>query len=153
PNRSWSERWRKLRRRRPEALLRRVAWSISLAAAAAVIGLVSALVLHRVQEIQRTLDDAQEFCLRSQFPEAIHTLSHGLELAAPLPWAEHWTLTRSLHAQLDRARRGRQADELHLLADRVRFQYGIDPPTADEAAALLPKIRAIWSARELLLAP
>jgi tetratricopeptide (TPR) repeat protein len=153
PNRSWSERWRKLRRRRPEALVRRVAWSISLVSAAAVIGLVAALVFHRVQEIQTTLDDAQDFCLRCQFSEAIHTLGHGLQLAATLPWAEDWTLTRSLHAQLDRARRGRQADGLHHLADRVRFRYGIEPPTPDEAAALLPKIRAIWDARELLLAP
>ncbi len=153
PNRSLRERWRKWRRRRPEDLVRRAAWSTALVSVAAVLGLVAALVFQRVQEIQTTLQDARDFDLRGRFPEAIHTLSHGLELAAPLPFAEHWTLTRDLRAQLDRARWGRQADALHDLADHVRFRYGIEPPTAGEAKALLAKIRVIWDARDRLLAP
>src|SRR5262249_12181657 len=153
PNRSVNERWRKWRRRRPEDLVRKAAWFTSLVSVAAVFGLVAVLVVQRVQEIQPSLDDAQEFCLRGQFPEAIHTLTHGLQLAATLPFTEPLTLTRELRAQLDRARRGYQADELHDLADQVRFRYGIEPPSTVEADALLAKMRAIWDARDRLLAP
>src|SRR5262249_58967014 len=119
PNRSMSERWKKWRRRRPEDLARKAAWSTALGSVAAVFGLVAVLVVHRVQEIQTTRDEAQVFCLHGQFPEAMHTLTHGLQLAAALPFSEQWTLTRELGARLDWAHHVCQADDLHALADRV----------------------------------
>jgi tetratricopeptide (TPR) repeat protein len=153
PNRSVTERWKKWRRRRPEDLARKAAWSTALGSVAAVFGLFAVLVVHRVQEIQATRDDAQVLCLRGRIPEAIHTLTHGLRLAVTLPFSEQWPLTGELRARLDWALHVRQADELHALADLVRFRYGIEPPPAVEAQALRPKIRAIWDARVRLLAP
>ena len=60
---------------------------------------------------------------------------------------------RHLKAQLREARRGEDAETLHYLAERVRFEYGIDPHAPDEAGTLLRDIRAIWARRHQLLSP
>ncbi len=53
--------------------------------------------------------------------------------------------------QLREATRGADAETLHHLAERVRFEYGIDPPPPSEAAGLARDIRAIWGRRAQLL--
>jgi len=49
------------------------------------------------------------------------------------------------------ARRGQKAAALHGLADLIRFRYGIDFPSTEEARALIKHIRAVYNERELLL--
>ena len=56
-------------------------------------------------------------------------------------------MARALKEQFREARRGEDAETLHHLAERVRFQYGVAPPASTEAGILLRDIRAIWDRR------
>ena len=150
PNRSLPERWRKWRRR-PSAWVLRTAWTTSVTSVVGLIVLALMLYSQRVHELETALEDGREFCRLDRFPDAVHTLGHGLECAAMVPAVGH--LTDLLRQQLRVARRGQEAAALHHLADLVRFRYGITPPGAGEANALLRDIRAIWDERHLLLEP
>jgi serine/threonine protein kinase len=113
-------------------------------------GAVGALFYYqRVHELQTALDDGRAFCNSGQYPDAVHTLARGRERALGVPGIE--SLARALTEQLREARRGEDAATLHQLAERVRFEYGIDPPA--KAGALFRDIQAIWDRRHQLLPP
>src|SRR5262249_59163379 len=59
---------------------------------------------------------------------------------------------RMLQAQLKQVHEDRQTEELHHLAEVIRFRYGLAPPPAEEAQSLLRVGRRIWQARAVLLA-
>jgi Flp pilus assembly protein TadD len=142
-----SDRWRKWWKRHPDRPLG-VAGLIVLLAVGAGVGL---FYVQRVHELRTALDDGRAFCANSQYSDAVRTLSRGMERARNLPGLGRWSL--ALADQLREATRGEAAETLHHLAERVRFEYGIDPPPADEAGGLMREIQAIWSRRQQLLAP
>ncbi|HKM54455.1 MAG TPA: serine/threonine-protein kinase, partial [Isosphaeraceae bacterium] len=149
PNRSFMERWKKWRRRKPVALARGVAWLISLAVlgTAAVAG--TAFYRQRLREIETDLEDGQKSRVDHRFTEAARVLSRGLERAMAIPTPDD--LKTRLNRELRLARRGQKASELRHLADLARFWYGISPPAGEEARRFVQKVRAVWEGRSHLL--
>jgi serine/threonine protein kinase/Tfp pilus assembly protein PilF len=151
PNRSWAERWRKWRRRRPSALSRRLLLLALVAAIAAPLATLGIAYRQRVHEIEAALAQGRLHLERHQDAEAEDALRQGLALAADLPAVDRQR--RALGAELDLVRKEKQAEELHRLAETVRFRYGLAPPPAEEAQSLIRLGPAIWQARDLLLTP
>jgi serine/threonine protein kinase/Flp pilus assembly protein TadD len=149
PNRSLAERWRKWRRRQPAALARSIAWSVALGALMLAVTLGRAFFHQRVQEVQVDLEDGRKFRSEHRFAEAVRVLDRGLKRAAVSPAPS--SLTGALNLELRLAKRGQGVTELHRLADRVRFHYGIQMPTGEEASKLVRSIQRIWEEREFLL--
>lgn len=150
-NRSFRERWRKWRRRRPSALARGTAWSFTLAALVVAAASGYAFYRQRVREAETDLDDGQKLRLDHRFPEAVRILSRGSARAGSIFTPQH--LKEMLGEQLRLAKLGSLATDLHQLADRFRFNYGITPPSAEENRNLVDKVPAIWAKRNLLLKP
>jgi tetratricopeptide (TPR) repeat protein len=148
-NRSPRERFRKWRRRHPNAF----AWGVAViaVAAAALIAAGATLAAYgqRVGQVRRALEDGRESRLSGRFDDAIQALERGRREARPLPGTDD--LRGELEAELGLARRGQMAEELHALADLVRFRHGIELPARDDAQSLLRACRAIWERRRLLV--
>ena len=49
--------------------------------------------------------------------------------------------------------RGAKADELHQLAEVIRFRYGLALPPSEEARSLIKVGRVIWDGRDRLIQP
>jgi tetratricopeptide (TPR) repeat protein len=149
-NRSPFERWRKWRRRHPGAL----AWGV--AALSLVFATVAALAVswtayrQRVGQLAVALEDSRRSRAAGRYDEALHASRRGLDGAESLPGATE--LIRSLEQEALLAQRGRTADELHRLADLIRFRYGIDPPPLEDALALARQCQAVWERRNQLVA-
>ena len=148
-NRSPGERWRKWRRRHPGALAWGVVGLVVLLAAG--VAFAASVVAYRqmVGQIQVLLEDGRRDRAAGRYGEAIRTLDRGLEAAGAFP-APAW-LKESLHGELRLAERGRLADELHGLADRIRFRHGIELPSRDDGQSLLRLCRTVWDRRGQLL--
>jgi tetratricopeptide (TPR) repeat protein len=148
-NRSPRELWRKWRRRHPGALGWGVAM-LAIAAALAVVGATGAIAYRqRIDQARSALRDGRDHLARGQYTEAEAELKRGRDVVAPLP------ASAALRAEIDReaarAERGRMAGELHEAADVIRFQNGIDPPSASEAKSLKALCRVLWDRRDRVL--
>jgi serine/threonine protein kinase/Tfp pilus assembly protein PilF len=147
-NRSWVERWRKWRRRRPGALARGIAWSLALAAMATLCVLGYALRGQSLIEIETALEDARVLQAEQRFPEAIRILNRALERASTMiPAAEQ--LRVAVEKQRYQAKLGQESLKLHNLAEIVRFRYGMMPAEGEEARTLVRTIEAIWNETDL----
>ena len=148
-NRSARERWQKWRRRHPGML----AWGIVVLLISLAIGvaLAASMVVyqHRVGQIRLLLEDGRSARAGGRFAEAIRSLGRGLESAAALP--THEDLKDSLRGELRLAERGRLAEDLHGLADRIRSRHGVELPSQADGQTLLRLCQAIWERREQLL--
>jgi tetratricopeptide (TPR) repeat protein len=159
PNRSLAERWRNWRRRSPHALTRAVVLAVAGLVVCSALGLLRAAYLQRVREVQAALDDGRADLERRRFAEATRAFKRGQGLARIVAWVEPFDrLNRgSLLDKLDEAlaltRSRAKADELHRLAELVRFRYGIDRPPIDEARTLISRGEEIWSDREKMVGP
>ena len=151
PNRSLTERWGNWRRRRPHALTRGLILVVSALVAIAASALLWAAYLQRVHEIEAALAGGRASLGRRQYPEANKALRRGLALAEQIPGVGRQR--RELVEGIARARKEARADDLHRLAELVRFRYGLDPPPPEEAQRLIGLGRALWEDRGLLLAP
>lgn len=150
PNRSLTERWRKWRRRSPGTLARGTAWASSVAGLVVTASLLGAVYRQAADSVRADLDEGRRLRVEKKLPEAIRTLSRGLERTGTVPLVA--PLRRALGEQLDLARRGQQAAELHELADLIRFRYGLAPPSTGEADTLVRLFGSIWESRHRLLA-
>ncbi|HKA54783.1 MAG TPA: tetratricopeptide repeat protein, partial [Candidatus Binatia bacterium] len=81
--------------------------------------------------------------------EAVHTLTHGLAVVEQ--FAGDRGLRQALEGQLRLARRAGQAHELHLLTERLRFLFGVDPLPPSEARTLEQRCRDLWDQRRHLI--
>jgi tetratricopeptide (TPR) repeat protein len=149
-NRSPLERFRKWRRRLGPPGRQAVRLSTPAAIAVAV-ALTVAVGSQRLHEIGTSLEDGRRLRLERNYPDAVRVLGRGLQHAALVPGVGH--LRQTLAAELDLARRGREASDLHRLADLIRFRYGLEPPDPEEALMLARRCRALWDARQRLVAP
>jgi hypothetical protein len=150
-NRSFTERWRKWRRRRPSALARATAWTFTLAALVVATAVGYAFYRQRLREAETDLDDGQKLMVEQRYTEAARILSRGTVRASSLLAPQH--LKDTLDHQLRLAKLGQLATDLHRLADLFRFTYGIAPPEGQAAQRLVGKVPAIWAKRDLLLKP
>lgn len=148
-NRSLRERCQKWRRRHPG----RLAWGAVGLLALVVAGVASTATVVAYQQILghvlASLEDGRRNRAAGRYGEAVRSLERGLETAAtyPLPDALRKDLSRELHL----AGRSRLGEELHALADRVRFRYGIDLPAQAEGKTLLRLCGTVWANRNTLL--
>jgi serine/threonine protein kinase/tetratricopeptide (TPR) repeat protein len=150
PNRSWPERLRKWRRRHPRALSRRGLVALVLIAAigapAATLGIA---YRQRRDAVAAALGRGRGDLARHEYAEAAEALQQGLAMIADLPGFDRQR--RELVEALDRATRAGRIDRLHQLAETLRFRYGLSPPPAEEAPALIGLGRKTWEARDSLL--
>ncbi len=151
PNRSWTERWRKWRQRRPSALARQVVLLLAACGAIAAAALLAGAYRQRVHDLNDALEKSRSHLAGKRFTEAEATLNHALTMAGHTLAFEDWR--RLYRAELLVILRHRKAAELHELADLVRFRYGLAPQPSEVSRSLLERGRAIWEARTLLLAP
>jgi serine/threonine protein kinase/Flp pilus assembly protein TadD len=156
-NRSVGERWRKWRRRRPHAL----ALGGMLAATLLVI-LIAALAVesvrreHHHQRIleaeraaQTALVEGHDQLTNQQYEEAVRTLTRGQARIKGL--SANRELAEALDAQLHTAKRARQAHDLHVLVERLRFSYDVDNLAGPVANGLDTRSRTLWDARSELI--
>jgi serine/threonine protein kinase/Flp pilus assembly protein TadD len=148
-NRSPIERWRKWRRRHPGTF----AWGITalatLLATTVALAVSAAAYRQRVGQLQIALEDGRRYNASGQYGAAMHTLERGLANAGTVPAVRE--LTRALNEERRRAERGQLAAELHDVADLIRFRYGIDLPSHEDAQALVRNCRVLWEQRGHLI--
>jgi eukaryotic-like serine/threonine-protein kinase len=151
PNRSPFERWQKWRRRRPHSLLRQAI--VVLAASAAITAALIFIFAYRQRsyDLEQTLSRSRAYLAGGQYNEAEDSLKHGLALAGSTRAFENWR--KVYNDELRAVVRDRKADELHRIADLVRFRYGLTPQPSEEADTLLHRGREIWNAHGTLLRP
>jgi serine/threonine protein kinase/Flp pilus assembly protein TadD len=150
-NRSLLERWRKWRRRRPRALSRAtisLALAASLLLAAASVGLT---LRQRIRDADSSLAHGRELLELHRFTEARDVLERGHSSIAGTPGfaGRKAELSRALAL----ANRGVKTDELHRLAELIRFRYGLAEPPPEEADFLIRMGHSIWTSRDDLLRP
>ena len=150
-NRDPRERWRKWERRHPGAF----AWGIAACSilASIVLAVTAGFVAyrHRVDRVRIALEDGRMYQAAGHHDEADQVLMGALDEVRNLPAAEE--LRDLLNQQLLLCRRNQLAEELHELADSVRFRQGIELPSDDEAWSLARLCRAIWDRRDRLVSP
>ncbi len=149
-NRSLRERFRKWRRRHPGLLAWTVVGLLISMAAGFAFAASNAVYRERVGQIQLLLEDGRRERTGGRFGDAIRALGRGLESAASFPVPEE--LRAALRAEMRLAERGRLAENLHELADRIRARYGIELPSRTESQSLLSLCSAVWERRHHLLA-
>jgi serine/threonine protein kinase/Tfp pilus assembly protein PilF len=149
PNRSPLERWHKWRRRRPSALPRSLIFLVTAASALAAAALFSMAYRQRVADIEAALGSGREYREHHQYTQAAEALRRGLALAAATPATAR--LKQALDEDLRLLQRNAKAAELHLLADLIRFRYGLAPKPSEETRTLLRRGQGIWDARALLV--
>lgn len=149
PNRSWSERWRKWQRRHPSTFSRRgLAATVVVAAIAAPASMMAIVYRERRETASAALSRALDELERHRYAEARSTLRGGLAAIDGLPGLDG--RRRELTWALDRVARAARVAELHELAESIQFRYGLSPPPADEAPALIRLGREAWDARRSL---
>jgi serine/threonine protein kinase/tetratricopeptide (TPR) repeat protein len=155
-NRSWAERWHKWRRRRPYALTR-ATMVIAVLGAALGLGLWQ-LDYHRQQSdraaqqrraAEMALQQGQDHLAHGNYARATEALQRGLDKANGLPQADE--LSSKLKRELTRARRAEAAEQVHQLADHLRFLVAGTVLPHGEAPALGARWRALWDNRAWLL--
>jgi serine/threonine protein kinase/tetratricopeptide (TPR) repeat protein len=150
-NRSFPERWRKWRRRRPGALSRAIVSMVLAASVFLTIGSVGLSFRQRTREADSALAQGRAFLERNRFAEARDALNRGLALVERVPGSAG--RRAALVRELVLANRGVKLDELHQLADLIRFRYGVALPPFEEAQSLIQLGRAIWQRRNDLTRP
>ncbi|MDR3638012.1 MAG: serine/threonine-protein kinase [Isosphaeraceae bacterium] len=138
-NRSLTERWRKWRRRRQGGILFR--WA-AVAASLVALGLAGVGYSQRVDTIRDALAGGRQQIDRGHYEDALERLSLGLKSADHLPFVAG--LRHRIELELRRAWRGQTADKLHAMADAVRFEYGLTPPTPDRAEHVISRLPELW---------
>ena len=148
PNRSWAERWRKWRRRRPQAL---AAALVFLLVGAVLAGAAAVAVNQYRQQVARAgqaLEDGRARLRAGDFAEATRLLNAGLEQLRDLPKQE--ALAQTINEELVRVRQAQLTQQLHHLADQVRWHYDADSLAPERLQTLARACAAIWAAREEL---
>jgi len=144
-NRSFRERWRKWRRRRPYALL-----VGSLLCGALLVGFFAlAFVQQQGEGAHNALEEGCRQLERNQYNDAVTLLSNGLMLADNLPG--YGDLKKELRMYLNQARRAQQAQHLHTFVDQLRRLYGEEIDSLSTWQAKEADCRAFWSRRQEIL--
>jgi serine/threonine protein kinase/Flp pilus assembly protein TadD len=141
-NRSPLERWRKWRRRKPHSLALWGLLAAVLVATAAATALLALHFGHRRDEARDALAQGRRLREQQRHAEALATLRRGQALADGLPFGEE--LERELAGEARRAEQAHAAQELHQVADRIRFLYGVDSLPRSQSNRLAAQCRELW---------
>jgi tetratricopeptide (TPR) repeat protein len=148
-NRSWGERWRKWRARRPHAL--RLA-GLSGLVLAALLGLFGLLLHHldqRRREAVNALDEGRDLNEHRAYADALRPLERGWQRAAGLPGSS--VLAGQLKQEIGRAHQGLVAQSLHEVLEQVRFSYGVDGLARPTIETLAASCRHAWDEQAPIL--
>jgi serine/threonine protein kinase/tetratricopeptide (TPR) repeat protein len=151
PNRSLTERWRKWRRRKPVALSRNLIFIGLVGSTLVAAASVGLSYRQRIRDIDHALAQGRIFLDRQQFADASDAFKRGLSLAKQVPGFAR--PRDALAREFARAARGSKLDELHQLAELIRFRYGLVLPPLEEARSLVELGRKIWEGRHDLIEP
>jgi serine/threonine protein kinase/Tfp pilus assembly protein PilF len=152
-NRSWVERFRKWRRRRPPALRAWILFAIfGIVVTALTVGMFSHWN-HLRRDAQTALEEGRKSRHRQHFEAALETLRNGLKNAQAVPLKGELVRQIKLEiAETEQARaaaqRGQLLDKLHALAEQVRGLYGIESMPADQLAGVEKSCRLFWNKRQ-----
>jgi serine/threonine protein kinase/Flp pilus assembly protein TadD len=147
-NRSLAERWHKWCSRHRQALV----WTgrlLLVLAGALAAGAALTYISRLRDDALAALADGQQRLKNDDAAEAVRMFTRGLALTEHLPGNS--ALKQALRAHLARARRAQTAQELHRLADRLRFLYGIDSLPGPGLRALEQHVQAVWEFRGTLI--
>lgn len=144
PSRDLGERWQKWRRRRPNAPL----WAGLLLALTGAGAVLVAAAADRYRDAQGALAEGRRQFQRSAYLEAARTLERGKARAEGFPGCG--ALAGAIDAQLRKARRGLAAEDLHTVAEQLRYLAGSAVPSAGEPETLYARCRTAWEARGTL---
>jgi serine/threonine protein kinase/tetratricopeptide (TPR) repeat protein len=147
-NRSWLERWRKWRRRRPRALALFGVTLVALLAFAAGAWFGFSILNDRHQDALADLREGRRLLHERRHEEAVRTLSRGVERIRSVPWQT--ALTGSLNEEMQRAARGVLADKLHCTTERLRYCYGQLAVPQSELKQLATEGGRLWEDRARL---
>ncbi len=145
-NRSFSERWRKWRNRRPHALALAGVAALLLAS----VGLVAGYVVQRQEVARAALEEGNAELARSRFPEARGAFRRGLAVAADLPL--QGGLVDDLAHGLRQADRAVACSDLHAVAEGMRAISVADVIPPDDVAKAERLGNEIWEKRVELIA-
>ncbi|MHC5539672.1 tetratricopeptide repeat protein, partial [Singulisphaera rosea] len=113
------------------------------------LGLIVLCAYQREVELETALEQGRSLHDRRQFSEAVRVLD--LALARTPTFLPFLRSARALSTQRLQSHRARRAEALHEFANLLRFRYGVDPPSPDEARELEAPIRAFRRERDGLL--
>jgi serine/threonine protein kinase/Flp pilus assembly protein TadD len=145
-NRSLRERWQKWRRRRPHAAVLIGLVAFALCATAAAVVAIGLHFGHQQEEASRALELGRRLAQNRQYDEALAALRRGQQLASGLAGTR--TLAAELTRQINLVEQAGAADELHRLAERVRFLSVAEQPPAEQLRPLEARIWDLWQRRE-----
>jgi serine/threonine protein kinase/Flp pilus assembly protein TadD len=141
-NRSWLERWRKWRRRRPHALTILGMLGTVFAVVLLALALGFGDLRRQLREAEAALADGQRQMKQGRYAEAVQSFRRGLASAEPLPGQEE--LRQTLAGRLRRAERAEAAQRLRALADRLRFCFGAENQAGRDLRSLEASCRRAW---------
>jgi serine/threonine protein kinase/Flp pilus assembly protein TadD len=158
-NRSWAERLRKWRRRRPPAERSVLRTWLLLAVVGSALGALAAGALshwrYLLGDANRGLQEGRKNRHDQRFGEALESLHNGLEHAQGVPF--QWDLVRQFQEEIHETELAQAAvqriqflDKLHTLAEQVRALYGIESLPARRLAGLDKSCRDFWDKRRLI---
>jgi tetratricopeptide (TPR) repeat protein len=142
-NRSWAERWRKWRRRRPLA----PAMLGFLIAFGVVAGMVLAYFGRQLDKARLALREGHDQFAGQHYGRAKEAWRRGLALAEDVPFARG--LAMDLRNRLRLVDQAQAALELHVIAERVRTLTGSDHYSPG-AWKLMDSCRTIWERRDII---
>lgn len=152
-NRSWSERWRKWRRRQPFAL--------TVVCALLSIGAAGFLVVDnitsRMRDSEAALKQGEEKLALRDYSGAVADLERGRAAASSLPLVGD--RTRNFDVLIEKARTGlaavqreQIADKFHSAVEKVRFVAVAEGLSLEQVRSLEISCRQLWDSRDQLAA-
>jgi tetratricopeptide (TPR) repeat protein len=142
---SWPERWRKWRRRSPHALLRNLLLVLAGFLLVGVMYLGYLVRADRLDKGRAALADGRRQLAQQHDEDAEKTLKEGLDAVRFLPGAVD--LANQLADEAHRAGWTGFAHQVHVEAERARFQYGSASLGPGDVGGVLATCRQLWDCR------
>lgn len=156
PNRSLRERWGRWRRRHPQGLSRAGASAVAMLGVASAALAVGHTASRRLNDAQAALEQGQAYLAEGSERQAVRVLGDALKrldsagfLRVVVPSAER--LHAQLAAERERAERLVRLEELHELADRLRWVLPADRGRPAEVRGLESRLAQVWASRQSIL--
>ena len=150
PNRSWTERWHKWRRRHQHAVRVAGLWLMVLVAITAGLAAAWLQVRQRTDQAVQALSLGRTQLEEHQTAAALATFEGALQMVEQVPYRRE--LADQLRRQIADTRRLRAVEQLRQVADQVRVQYGSTIPASQRPDQLASLCEEFWSKRSQIVA-
>ena len=150
PNRSWSERWTKWRRRHRNAARSAGLLTVVAVAVALMFAGTWSQFRQRTADAEQALLEGESQLQNHQPATAAATFQRGLSLIENLPLRRE--LSQKLREHRAAAKRLIHADQLHQLADQIRVLFGSDSLPPARLRPLAKLCDEFWNQRSQVVA-